>query len=295
MQYGDDPNSLYNPTQYDASPLLAVDGYGTISFNGYDIEITSGDYGDITIASPAEFYTNRYSITIPAEYIKSGDTVTLSGLAIHCRVKFSDPSPYHFYGDGRTTPTPTDSQPTATTRFLNQALPLYGTKLITLITAIPNITFTLGTSETWENVATVADLQVTEDYGTTLLVKTTLAITDTVAYDATTQTITITQAMTHSPDGDYASELSYDPFGYSRYPSRIESVVVNSTMTYLGEPTYIDCDLGEAYKIENGTFISLNSYIDLGSDLPTLASGQNEITIDDTITNLEVTPRWWKL
>ena len=69
----------------------------------------------------------------------------------------------------------------------------------------------------------------------------------------------------------------------------------NSTVNTLGNPTYIDCDLGEAYMIKNASVVSLNQYIDLGSDLPKLASGTNTITYDNTITELKITPRWWKV
>ena len=73
------------------------------------------------------------------------------------------------------------------------------------------------------------------------------------------------------------------------------TITADSTVSILGNPTYIDCDLGECYKIENDVPISLNKYIDLGSDLPELASGSNAITYDNTVTELKVTPRWWKL
>ena len=71
-------------------------------------------------------------------------------------------------------------------------------------------------------------------------------------------------------------------------------VVGDSTVSVLGSPTIIDCDLGEAYKDEESP-ISLNRYVDLGSDLPTLAPGKNEITYDDTITQLRIVPNWWKI
>ena len=72
-------------------------------------------------------------------------------------------------------------------------------------------------------------------------------------------------------------------------------VTGNSTQDVSLGHIYIDCDLGDAYKIESGGAVSLNRYIDLGSDLPKLASGVNEVTYDDTITELTVTPRWWKV
>ena len=51
LQYGDDPNSLYNPTPYDAGPLLAVKGYGTIGFNGYSVVLDPAFIGNITLLS----------------------------------------------------------------------------------------------------------------------------------------------------------------------------------------------------------------------------------------------------
>ena len=70
---------------------------------------------------------------------------------------------------------------------------------------------------------------------------------------------------------------------------------MNSTKSALGNPTYIDCDLGECYKIENGEVIDLNAYIDLGSDLPVMKPGSNDISFDNTVTSLQIVPRWWVL
>ena len=64
-------------------------------------------------------------------------------------------------------------------------------------------------------------------------------------------------------------------------------------MSTLGNPTYIDCELGEVYKIENGSLISLNRLTDLGSNLPVLSPGENEITFDNTFTSVEIIPHWW--
>ena len=57
----------------------------------------------------------------------------------------------------------------------------------------------------------------------------------------------------------------------------------------------IDCETGEAYIENDGSFVSANSSISLGTDLPTLAPGANEITYDNTVTSLKITPRWWKI
>jgi hypothetical protein len=68
-----------------------------------------------------------------------------------------------------------------------------------------------------------------------------------------------------------------------------------STILMVGHPAYIDMSTGDAYKEENGEFISLNRYIYLQSDLATLKPGTTEITFDNTITDLKIVPRWWKL
>jgi hypothetical protein len=77
--------------------------------------------------------------------------------------------------------------------------------------------------------------------------------------------------------------------------ANVAAVSLMSTVPVDGDPTYIDCDMGEAYLVKDGEMVSLNSYIDLGSSLPTLASGENAITFDNTVTQLDVTPRWWKI
>lgn len=288
-------DTLTNPTHYNASPLLAVEGNGNILFNGFTIEIESGDYGEITFIENDTFYNAGHSITIPAEYIKNGDTVTLNGVELTCPIRFLDSSSYRFYGDGQTPySAPTDSVVSAQTVFADGTGPIavYGSNGYSIITTIPSISFTIGTSETFTDVTTISGLKVTADQGATLLAEITNTVTETVAYDATAQTITFTQSVTST---QFENVMQFDSFGYKNKPSIIKSAQVDSTLSYLGNPTYVDCEIGEAYKIEDGAVISLNRYIDLGSDLPTLASGNNGITFDNTIESLEITPRWWKL
>jgi len=79
--------------------------------------------------------------------------------------------------------------------------------------------------------------------------------------------------------------------------NRFQSTPVtgNSSVAVLGNPTYIDCEIGEAYRIEDGEYKSSNSRVSIGVDLPTLAPDSNKITFDDTITDLKIAPRWWKV
>ena len=101
--------------------------------------------------------------------------------------------------------------------------------------------------------------------------------------------------ISHSVVGGTGSNVQAYTGGNAMPMISTTSVVATSTLSILGNPTYIDCDLGECYMIKDDTPISLNEYIDLGSDLPKLSSGANEFTTDNTITDLKVTPRYWKV
>ena len=70
---------------------------------------------------------------------------------------------------------------------------------------------------------------------------------------------------------------------------------VDSTANSLTGDLYIDLDIGEAYRIENGGVVSINNFVNLGGELPVLAPGNTTITYDNTISNFKITPRWWKI
>ena len=75
----------------------------------------------------------------------------------------------------------------------------------------------------------------------------------------------------------------------------LQPIMVDSTVNLLGHPTYIDCDVGEAYRIEGGEYKSCNARVTLDSDLPALAPGSNKINFDNTVTDLKIAPRWWRI
>lgn len=66
------------------------------------------------------------------------------------------------------------------------------------------------------------------------------------------------------------------------------SIKINTANVY----TDFDCDIQDAFK---GT-VSCNNYIELtGNRFPELAPGANGITLGTGITQVEITPRWWRL
>ena len=73
------------------------------------------------------------------------------------------------------------------------------------------------------------------------------------------------------------------------------TITGDSTVSILDDTIYIDCEIGEVYSIREGELVPLNSTVNLGSDLPKLEPGENEITFSDTIEGLKITPRWWQI
>ena len=70
--------ALTNPTRFESSPEIRVKGYGTVAFNGYQVEIPDAVYGDVSLVEGA-----RKSYGMPVtlgsdEYATSGDTITVT-------------------------------------------------------------------------------------------------------------------------------------------------------------------------------------------------------------------------
>lgn len=247
--------TLTNPTLFDAEPLLKVKGYGTIGFNGYEIEIESGNIGTVDLWNGSR--VNSVNTTVSKSFNTN---------------MFNSTDTFTFYAEvGNNTIYEDTSSVTSTNANATYYRGDNNDGSISLYVHLP-CTFTVGTSSTITNTTTASYIG-----GRTSV------FAMTVAYDGAGN-VTYTTSTTHS-----TGVSAYNPFTY------ISDCSGDSTLTRLGNPTYIDCELGECYKYENNTYVSLNEYIDLGSDLPKLAPGTNTFTKDNTVTELKVIPRWWKV
>lgn len=292
-----DGDTLTNPTRFEASPLLEVEGYGQIQFNGYEIELINSTLGNIQLLNRGQKkYTGSDTRTVSgyatfdSSLVEIGDTITVSGkrytsspeASIYASVDFGfDDNAVWLYDA-------TNTDVNVVQSFCynggdgqgnwGQSVTLYATPA----------TFTVGTPDTftassqWSHSEHLYNSQAT---GTA-----TFLLTVTIDYDGNDK---ITTTMTREIVEDTFNKFSYDS-AFSNEYVRLE-VSANSSVSLLGHPTYIDCDLGEVYKIEGETVVNLNHRVDLGSKLPTLAVGGTEITYDNTITDLKVVPRWWKV
>lgn len=285
-------DTITNPTLFDARPMVETTGYGTLTVNGHEIELASGDYGTIEILARQQKTTSSTSASIymtasfDRSLVETGDTLTLNNISMGGEYYGSVVSHAYFYSDRQYT------IGTATSTATN--LVYYRAQTYTTNTdashdayLIPT-TFTVGTASSISG-SVVGQFPV-YDSGNNLVETAELSLAITLTYDGDeTINVTITRAI----NNDSLSVWSID----TNKPliTKRSEVIANSTATYLGSPTYIDCDLGVCYKIEGGSAINLNNYIDLGSELPYLKSGSNTITFDNTFTKIEVVPRWWKV
>lgn len=277
-------DTLLNPTLFESSPLLAVEGYGTIGFNGYEVEIDDAVLvlGDTVIAnsgtlsgSKISSYSDNYraDIYLYPEAFNVGDTIIYGDIAITAVVKMSP-----------TQSTTITSIESATSGLAVTAVPDgTGSFDVTLNYTVPGGTFISGESST-VIVSQPLQTKVNLSSGTSLTRDNRFIIASAWFGNL------------NPPREDFSFTLQDDT---SAKPTALtinyRTIRADSTLPALGHPTYIDCDIGEAYLLNSGVPISLNQHIDLGSDLPKLASGANEITYDNTVTELNITPRWWKV
>lgn len=257
-------DTLTNPTRFDASPMIMVDGYGDLTVNGYPITINSETMGNITLGQRVA------SLTIDDHLVNTGDVITVTGMS----------GSISYESQTNTKRISSVSISDGTTDFPSGSISHYDSSLTSDISwsASDAVTFVKGTAATY-----------TANYSMTMVFSDSTTKTGTLtfrlAYDGA-NTIT---ARVVPPWAAVASEMTIQT------GASMTQVTAVSSKSVLGSPIYIDCDLGICYKIENNSYADLNRYIELGTDLPKLSPGTNEITFDSTYTSVQIIPRWWKL
>ena len=261
-------DTITNPTPYEASPLIEVNGYGDLTVNGYEITVTGGAMGSVELADSTAISgdTMQDPLTFDTTVLNSGDAITIKKIAFINDIEFLYET-VTGYTQGTTT----------------------GTLSINTVNAFPmhKISITIETD------------QITLAKGTAS--SKTATVNGTVSFqDGTSASLNITVNFSYDGDGTITVSMSRTTSGWidsdnTYYNMKIWPVVGNSSQSVLGNPIYIDCEIGEVYKIESGTYVPLNSYINLGTLLPVLEEGANTVTFDNTFTSVKITPRWWQV
>lgn len=257
-----DGEEFFNPTPFEASPLLMVDGYGTISIGDQTIEVENALIGNVLIAN-AELSASKNDVGYNNSVFRTGDTITCESRQLYFEFSNSPLSPIASYSIDSTS-----GYAAALSHSLNN-----GRLNVSIGYGLHN--FAQGTA---------VDL--------------TSSVTITVTYDDnTTDTFTITSIYTYDGTDAFAFNYSFSgskPRIVSINGSRGE-IHGDSTISVLGMPMYIDLDIGEAYKYESGSMVSSNNGVSFGSELATLKPGVNVITYSNTFVSFELVPRWWLL
>lgn len=290
--------TILNPTLFEAKPLIEVEGYGNISFNGYEIDIENALVGEIELLPAVVEYKGSidrrsYSESL-VNLINDGDTMTLPSFTAKVTLK---PSGIQS--------TPWDRLNITSVSRTSENIPNFisSERGTALSDKHPVWVLTYG-EQTF--VKGEGDSQGVAGYEDTFVFHLDVYRNNSKIGEGTA---TSTLSVKNRNDGDINwLKIGFGTFTISsslnRYMTSISGAIPTltapaftamSTQSALGNPTYIDCDIGGAYKLIDGTPSSLNAYIDLGSELPQLAPGTNTFTYDNTVTDLKITPRWWKV
>ena len=272
--------TITNPTLFDAKPQLQVWGYGDINVNGYGITIKNEDLGDILLY-PSNPSINAIESRTMAGLLNVGETVycdKIYGIVTKSRGDFS-PKTVTSTSKGTATVT-TSGMSYTSVSYTSVPLPTTPIKDRFNMT-INGLSFNCGSGP----------------YSLEMKIPVIYTFSD-----STTQTVNIClkvyAVVVPGPDPYYSISFSSSIDSGVNYNAQNVSITELrgiSTKSALGNPTYIDCDIGEAYLISGSEIISLDRLIDLGSRLPVLSSGSNTITYDNTITSFKVVPRWWRI
>ena len=270
----DSGDTLTNPTLFESSPLLKFKGYGAIEFNGYEIGIDNVPLGEI------QLWGTKYPAFYPPTFEKvyTFDTTHLvSGDSIY----FQDDS-------------------TQIVDIIKLDTPQTGILEAGQVTSQINVVKTAETADAFDVTCRLwPDLSSGFIYGTPSTIS--ASATFNYSYKGVARSSLLSVSVVY--DGN--DTITITPSRTATYPSGLTprnyiSGGVGVLLAYSSEPAitdyvYCDTDIGEFYRIEGGEYISMNHVGDLGSDLPTLAPGTNTVTYDNTITELNITPRWWKI
>lgn len=265
LEYGQNPSVLFNPTLFESSPMLQVEGYGEVGINGETISIQNEEIGQIQISKGG----STRELSLSTELLNTGDTFSPDGNpSIKCSFKYS--------GALMTI------SATGTESILAAADKKSDVRTLVTFWLTAPVEFIKGTSATIKHsLTTVFYLKQTSADSRT---PHNVTFNFTIYYDGD-HSVTLTLTHSNLPTGVTKQSTSYTHTAYSGISTKIA----------FPQPLYIDLDIGEAYGEESGQIVSLNDSVELPSDLPKLSSGANTITYSGDITDLKIIPRWWKV
>lgn len=264
-------DEITNPTLFPASPMLMLDGVGDVNIGDYTITVNDVPFGWIVVnngwsdvVTTGRIAQKTYNIDTTnlnaGDQIQVGDNGQLAGGSLHAI-------------------------------FIHPQL------------EFDNLTTTYGTrdfdfSAYAERDGTNAEVKmsftnVTFNYGTSAQKSASVTF---VFKRGSTTLATIQERVAFQYYGADRIDITVQSDSSTNSTILVGSkTLANSTVSTLSGTTYVDLDIAEAYVMTAIGPESANDHVIIGSDVPVLVPGANEITFDNTITSLQIIPRWWKI
>ena len=259
--------SITNPTLFDSQPMLEVYGYGNIGIGRDVISIDDTVLGRIKISNDVTVQSRTANITLDTANLYSGDRIYVRGTTTRATLDITSNS------SSMTGAETTSSSHLKGFAFMRTSASRW---VCYLDPEEDDIVFAYGTAST-----VTASWAGTIRYGSSSTASATWTMS--FAYDGD-KTITITSTRTGWPVAfTYSTSIRMAPY-YG-----------DSTVGALGHPLYIDLETGEAWNNDSGTVVSSNNGVSIPAKLPVLKPGATMISFDNTITTLDIIPRWWKI
>ena len=255
-------DTITNPTLFESRPMLEVYGVGKININSETIDISSSVIGDVTLVDSEEFNADTGTITINGNVINTGDTISVSNTVFAPRCTVTT---------GSLTNKSIGTVTNGIANIFNVSLKEFTIRIIA-----NGATFTKGTSGN-----TTTTVEYSFDYSGTTRTHTATCV---ISYDGNE---TITYSISDSPTTPGVT--------FAATYILAQTISAYSTKYASGNPMYIDLDIGEAWNEDYGDPVSVNNSVIMPAELPTLTPGANTITFDNTITGLDIVPRWFKI
>lgn len=261
--------TLLNPTLFESHPMLEVTGYGSVGINGETVTVNNVVLGETQISNAKQNQSLPTSVHLVAGNLNSGDLIyqkDTQGIRVTLTIQ-------------ATTAVISSGSVAAVTNGAcsYQGISSREVRLVVYPT-IPN--YTKGTDQT-----------------TTTTVSLRLKLNGQTTYNCTYTVTTQYTGSSNSIQVTASRGEGWPPTGTMKYETKcsVSPFYGDSTKTLLPTPMYIDLEIGEAYGEVNGEIISFNSIVSMPAKLPALDVGINTIAYDNTVTDLKIAPRWWKI
>lgn len=263
--------TVSNPTLFASKPLITLNasGPGTVKIGGSEISLLDAPLGVIELGygminSTASGYVISRGAVLQKAY-ETGDPITVTGASATFKLYATQNISSISYASGQDLGyNPAESS-------------ISGKNCTVTLYQVDPITITAGTS-----------------MSTTLTGVLNLVIGGT----SSSQTITLNVSYSGGSSKTINFKWKVTPTNASVLTATDKDTykfVADSTTYALTGNLYIDLDIGEAYRIQDNVTTSINNFVNLGGELPTLPPGNSTITYSNTVSNFKVTPRWYKL